>query len=228
MGIRINGVLGSTKTMSQNNVASQLVLKGTTTIGVVCKDGVILASDTRVTMGYYVAHKAGKKVYKIDDHIGMTIAGTVADAQRVVDILIANAALYKINMNRRMPLSSAARLVANLLFQNRYIPLATQVLVGGIDDTGPHVYNLDPYGSLTEEKMVSTGSGSPVAYGILEDKFKEDQSINDTLPIIARAVNAAMKRDVASGNNYNIIVINEDGYKELTDEEKAKLLKAGS
>jgi proteasome beta subunit len=179
-------------------------------------------------MGYYVAHKAGKKVYKIDDHIGMTIAGTVADAQRVVDILTANAQLYKINMNRPMPISSAARLVANLLFQNRYIPLATQVLVGGVDDTGPHVYNLDPYGSLTEEKMVSTGSGSPVAYGILEDKFKEDQSISETLPIIARAVNAAMKRDVASGNNYNIIVINELGYKELTDEEKARLLKAGS
>jgi proteasome beta subunit len=229
MGIpNINGVLGSTKTMSQNNVASQLVLKGTTTIGVVCKDGVILASDTRVTMGYYVAHKAGKKVYKIDDHIGMTIAGTVADAQRVVDILIANAQLYKINMNRRMPINAAARMVANLLFQNRYIPLATQVLVGGVDDSGPHVYNIDPYGSLTEEKMTSTGSGSPIALGVLEDKFKEGKTIDETLPIIARAVNAAMKRDVASGNSYNIIVINETGYKELTDEEKAKLLKAGS
>jgi proteasome beta subunit len=214
--------------MSQNNVASQLVLKGTTTIGVVCKDGVILASDTRVTMGYYVAHKAGKKVYKIDDHIGMTIAGTVADAQRVVDILIANAQLYKINMNRRMPINAAARMVANLLFQNRYIPLATQVLVGGVDDSGPHVYNIDPYGSLTEEKMTSTGSGSPIALGVLEDKFKEGKTIDETLPIIARAVNAAMKRDVASGNSYNIIVINETGYKELTDEEKAKLLKAGS
>jgi proteasome beta subunit len=214
--------------MSQNNVASQLVLKGTTTIGVVCKDGVILASDTRVTMGYYVAHKAGKKVYKIDDHIGMTIAGTVADAQRVVDILIANAQLYKINMNRRMPIPAAARMVANLLFQNRYIPLATQVLVGGVDDSGPHVYNIDPYGSLTEEKMTSTGSGSPVALGVLEDKFKEGKTIDEILPIIARAVNAAMKRDVASGNNYNIIVINESGYKELTDEEKAKLLKSGS
>lgn len=214
--------------MSQNNVASQLVLKGTTTIGVVCKDGVILASDTRVTMGYYVAHKAGKKVYKIDDHIGMTIAGTVADAQRVVDILIANAQLYKINMNRRMPINAAARMVANLLFQNRYIPLATQVLVGGVDDSGPHVYNIDPYGSLTEEKMTSTGSGSPIALGVLEDKFKEGKPIDEILPIIARAVNAAMKRDVASGNSYNIIVISETGYKELTDEEKAKLLKAGS
>jgi len=213
--------------MSQNNMANQLILKGTTTIGVVCKDGVILASDTRVTMGFYVAHKFGKKVYKIDNHLGMTIAGTVADAQRVVDILIANAQLYRINNNRPMPVNSAARLVANLLFQNRYIPLATQVLVGGIDDTGPHVYNLDPYGSLNEEKSVSTGSGSPLAYGVIEDKYREGMSISETLPIIAKAVNAAMKRDVASGNSYNIIVINEQGYKELTSEEKSSLLKLG-
>jgi proteasome beta subunit len=197
-------------------------------MGVVCKDGVILASDTRVTMGYYIAHKAGKKVYKIDDHIGMTIAGTVADAQRVVDILTANARLYKINLNRPIPISSAARLVANLLFSARYIPLATQVLVGGVDETGPHVYNLDPYGSLTEEKSVSTGSGSPIAYGILEDKYREGMTIAELLPVIARAVNAAMKRDVASGNNYNIIVIDKHGYKELSDEEKSKLLKSGS
>ncbi len=214
--------------MSQNNTIDQLVLKGTTTMGVVCKDGVILASDTRVTMGYYIAHKAGKKVYKVDDHIGMTIAGTVADAQRVVDILTANAQLYKINLNRPLPISSAARLVANLLFSARYIPLATQVLVGGMDETGPHVYNLDPYGSLTEEKSVSTGSGSPIAYGILEDKYREGMTIAELLPVIARAVNAAMKRDVASGNNYNIIVIDEHGYKELSDEEKSNLLKVGS
>ena len=193
-----------------------------------CKDGVILASDTRVTMGFYIAHKFGKKVYKIDDHIGMTIAGTVADAQRVVDILIANAKLYKINMNRPMPINSAARLVANLLFSARYVPLSTQVLVGGIDDTGPHVYNLDPYGSLTEEKSVSTGSGSPLAYGILEDKYREGMTITELLPIIVKSVNAAMKRDVASGNNYNIIIIDKYGYKELSDEDKSKLLKAGS
>jgi proteasome beta subunit len=210
--------------MAQNNTINQLVLKGTTTIGVVCKDGVILASDTRVTMGFYVAHKFGKKVYKIDDHLGMTIAGTVADAQRVVDILTANAQLYKINMNRPMPVNAASRLVANLLFSNRYIPLATQVLIGGIDETGPHVFNLDPFGSLTEEKSVATGSGSPIAYGVLEDKYKEGMNVEELLPIIVTAVNAAMKRDVASGNNYNVTVIDKKGYRELTAKEKSQLL----
>ena len=223
-GICYQILLGRQKNLAQNNAASQLVLKGTTTIGVVCKDGVILASDTRVTMGYYVAHKCGKKVYEIDDHLGMTIAGTVADAQRVVDILTANAKLYKIKMNRPMPVSAAARLIANLLFSARYVPLATQVLIGGVDTTGPHVYNLDPYGSLTEEKFVSTGSGSPLAYGILEDQYQEGMTIAEVLPTIVKAVNAAMKRDIASGNNYNVTVIDDNGYRELSKEEKSKLL----
>ena len=208
--------------MAQNNAPNQLALKGTTTIGAVCKDGVILASDTRVTMGFYVAHKFGKKVYKIDDHIGMTIAGTVADAQRVIDIITANVQLYRINLNRPMPVSSAARLTANLLFSAR--GLQAQVLIGGVDETGPHVFSLDPFGSLTEEKSVSTGSGSPIAYGVLEDKYREDMSIEELLPIIVKAVNAAMKRDVASGNNYNIIIIDKEGYRELAEAEKSKLL----
>ncbi|NWF86466.1 archaeal proteasome endopeptidase complex subunit beta [Candidatus Bathyarchaeota archaeon] len=210
--------------MINNDATNRLVLKGTTTIGVVCKDGVILASDTRVTMGFYVAHKHGKKIYKIDDHIAMTIAGSVADAQRTVDILTANVQLYKLNIGRPLPINSAARLVANLLFSSRYAPLLTQALIGGIDDTGPHIYSLDPFGSLTEEKCVATGSGSPIAYGILEDRYKEGVAIKEFLPIIVKAVNSAMKRDAASGDSFNVAVINEKGYRELTEEEKKKLL----
>lgn len=210
--------------MAANNMVDKLTLKGTTTIGVVCRDGVILASDTRVTMGFYVAHKHGKKIYKIDEHLGMTIAGTVADAQRTVDLLTANAQLYKINMGRPIPVNSAARLVANMLFSNRYLPLITQVLVGGVDETGAHVFSLDPFGSLTEEKCVATGSGSPIAYGVLEDKYKEGMTVEEALPIVVKAVNSAMKRDTASGDNFNIAVIDVKGFRELVDEEKKRLL----
>jgi len=212
------------KMANNNDVVNRLTLKGTTTIGVVCKDGVILASDTRVTMGFYVAHKHGKKVYQIDDHLAMTIAGSVADAQRAVDILTTNAHLYKINMGRPLPVNSAARLLSNLLFSSRYIPLLAQVLVGGVDDTGAHVFSIDPFGSLTEERYVSTGSGSPVAYGILEDKYREGASVKDMLPVIVKAVNAAMKRDSASGDSFNVSVIDEKGYRDLTDKEKKQLL----
>jgi len=199
-------------------------LKGTTTIGVVCKDGIILASDTRVTMGTFVAHKRGKKVYKIDDHLAMTISGSVADAQRTVDILKANAQLYKLNIKRPMPVNSAARLIANLFFSARLAPMIAQVLVGGVDGTGPHVFSLDPFGSLTEEKCVATGSGSPIAYGVLEDKYKEDVSIKDLLSVVVRAVDSAMKRDSASGDSFDVAVIDQKGYRDLSNDEKKGIL----
>ena len=212
--------------MSSSDSIEKLVLKGTTTAGVVCKDGVILASDTRVTMGTYVAHKHGKKVYKIDDHLGMTIAGTVADAQFTVDVLTANAQMYKVSRGRPLPVASAARLIANLLFSARYVPLLTQVLIGGVDDTGPHVFSLDPFGSLTEEKCAATGSGSPIVFGVLEDKYKEGMTVKELLPAILKAVNSAMKRDAASGDSYNVTVIDDKGYRELSDKEKKQLLAA--
>lgn len=210
--------------MVNNDVVNRLTLKGTTTVGVVCRDGVVLASDTRVTMGFYVAHKHGKKIYKVADHLAMTISGGVADAQRTVDVLTINAQLYELNIGRQIPVSSAARLIANLLFSARYAPLIAQVLVGGIDDAGPHVFSLDPFGSLTEEKCVATGSGSPIAYGVLEDKYKEDMPAREVLPVIVKAVSSAMKRDTASGDSFNVAVIDEKGYRELSQEEKKQLL----
>ena len=202
----------------------KLVLKGTTTIGIVCRDGVILASDTRVTMGYFVAHKKGKKIYQIDDHMAMTISGVVADAQRTVDILRANAHLYKLEIGRPMPISSGARLIANLLFSSRLAPLITQALIGGVDTSGPHVFSIDPFGSLTEEKCVATGSGSPIAYGVLEDKYKKDSTIQDMMSIVVRAVDSAMKRDIASGDSFDIVIINEKGLRKLDAKEKKGIL----
>jgi proteasome beta subunit len=202
----------------------KMALKGTTTVGVVCTDGVILSSDTRVTMGYFVAHKTGKKIYQIDDHIAMTISGSVADAQRVVEVLKVNAKLYKLNNGRPIPIKAASRLVANILFSARLAPLIAQILVGGVDSTGPHVFSLDPLGSLVEEKCVATGSGSPIAYGVLEDKYKEGSTIEEILPVVVRAVDSAMKRDIASGNNFDIAVITKEGYRALSTEEKKGIL----
>jgi len=195
-------------------------------VGVVCKDGVILGTDTRATMGNYVASKRAKKVYKITENLAMTIAGGVAVAQRVVEILRINSRLYELEKNRTIPVKSAARLVSNLLFSNREggNPLPMQALIGGFDDSGPHVFNLDPYGSLTEEKMVSTGSGSPFAYGVLESQYKEDSTVNEMLPIVVKAVDSAMKRDVASGDSFDVAVINDSGFRELSPEEKAAIL----
>ena len=204
----------------------QGILKGTTTVGVVCKDGVILGTDTRATMGNFIASKHAKKVYQITENLAMTIAGGVAAAQKVVEILKVNGSLYELEKNRRMPVKSAARLVQSILFSNREMgaPLPLQAIIGGFDETGPHVYNLDPYGSMLEEKMISTGSGSPYAYGVLEAQFKEDSSVEDTLGVVVRAIDSAMKRDVASGDSFDVAVINDKGFRELTPEEKKTIL----
>jgi proteasome beta subunit len=199
---------------------------GTTTVGATCSDGVILGTDTRATMGNYIASKKAKKVYKITDSLAMTIAGGVAVAQRIVDILKVNAQLFELEKGRPMPVQAAARLVSNILFSNRSVgmPLPLQALIGGYDETGPHIFNLDPFGSLIEEKVVSTGSGSPFAYGVLEDRFKEDCSIEEMLPVVVSAVDSAMKRDTASGDSFDVAVISEEGYRELSQEEKQALL----
>jgi len=203
------------------------LLKGTTTIGVVCRDGVVLSTDTRATMGYFVAHKKAKKLYKIDKHLAMTIAGAVADAQRVVDILSAYANMYRLTYGRPMPVSAAARLVANILFENRRSSLLVSTIIAGVDDEGPRIFQIDPFGSLTEEKCVSTGSGSPIAYGVLEDGYREGASVKEMLPVVVEAISSAMKRDVASGDDFDVAVITREGFRELTREEKDALLKRG-
>lgn len=207
----------------KNNIGEH---RGTTTVAAVCSDGVIFATDTRATMGNYVASKHAKKVYRITDRLAMTIAGGVAVAQRVVDILKVNAQLFDLEKGRPMPVGAAARLVSNVLFSNREVgmPLPLQALIGGFDETGPHVFNLDPFGSLTEEKVVSTGSGSPFAYGVLEDRYREGSTVKEMIPIVVRAVDSAMKRDTASGDSFDVAVITSEGYREMSQEEKQTIL----
>ncbi len=198
-----------------------MVLKGTTTMGLVCREGIVLATDTRVTMGFTVAHKYGKKIYPLDHHLAMTIAGGVADAQNVVEILKANAKLYTLSNNRVMPVAAAARLAANILFSSRWQgPLLLQALIGGVDDSGAHIYAIDPFGSVTEETCVSTGSGSPVAYGVLEDGYSSQLTVDEGISLAIRAVTSAMKRDAGSGDSYDVAVVTKDGYRELEATEK--------
>jgi proteasome beta subunit len=196
---------------------------GTTTVGLVCTDGIVLSTDTRVTAGFlYIAHRRGKKMYEIDRHVGVTIAGTVADAQNVVDTLRYYANMYRIEQQTPMPIHSVARLAANVFFSQRLFPFIADVLVGGVDREGPNLYSIDFFGSLTKEKMVSTGSGSPVAYGILESEFKNNKPVREVIPIAVKAVVAAMKRNAGTGDSFDVVTITKDGYRELSLEEKAQ------
>ncbi len=202
-------------------------LKGTTTVGLCCEDGVVLVTDRRATAGFLIAHKRAVKVYKLDKFVAATIAGRVADAQQIMDIAKAEFALYYLNQGRRIPVHSAARFLGNMLFSHRLFPMIVQSIVAGIDTSNPHLYTLDFLGSVVEEKtFVATGTGSPVAYGILEDNYIPTLPIEKGLNIGLRAVRAASQRDAATGNGFNIATITQtDGCVFLSEEQIDALIK---
>ncbi|MDD5616263.1 MAG: archaeal proteasome endopeptidase complex subunit beta [Candidatus Methanoperedens sp.] len=201
--------------------------KGTTTIGLVCDTGVVLATERRATMGHFIASKDAKKVYQIDDLIAMTTAGSVGDAQRLVKWMQVESRLYKMRREEPMTVKGIVSLLANILSGNRYYPYFVQLLVGGFDKNGPSVYSLDAIGGIIEEKKaVSTGSGSPMAYGVLEDRYVENMPIDDGVELAVRALHNAMKRDSASGDGIEVIKITSDGYIKIDDTEIERLRKA--
>jgi proteasome beta subunit len=197
---------------------------GTTTVGLVCKDGVVLASDRRATMGYFIASKDVDKIYAINDHIAMTIAGGVGDAQTLVRWMKAETKMYELKHEKKISVEAAATLLANILAQYKFFPFFVQLLVGGLDKE-PHVFSVDMLGGVTEEKMTSTGSGSPIAYGVLEELYTENKPVESNLEIAAKAVWAAMRRDAASGENVDLTYVKSSGFSRIPRKKVLDILK---
>ena len=198
------------------------IKKGTTTCAITCTDGVVLAADTRASAGFFIADRHVMKIQKVDDHLGMTIAGGVADAQNLVDTMRYNANIYRLSIKELIPVSSAARLCSNILFNQRYFPFYVQIIMAGFDqrEREGKIYNIDLFGSMTTEKFISTGSGSPVAYGYLESEFKDGISVNEAYKIAIQSIAAAIRRNAGTGDGINAVIIDKNGYRELTKEEK--------
>ena len=202
------------------------LLKGTTTIGLVCKDGVVLATERRATAGSFISNKQTQKLFKIDENIGITIAGLVGDAQVLARYLKAEVSLYRLRRSAPMTAEGAATLLANILSGNRYYPYYAWLILGGVDNKGSHVFSVDPAGGCIEDKFVSVGSGSPFAYGIVEEGYSRDLATGDAVDLALRGLTAAMKRDSASGDGYLAHVITPKEYRELSEDEINKRLKA--
>lgn len=209
--------------MSQEN---QDVKSGTTTVGIVFKDGVVLATERRATMGTLIASKKAKKVHAVAERIGMTIAGGVGDAQQLIRIINVECSLYQVRRGKPISVGAAATVLSNYLNQNRFTPYYVQLLVGGVDSQGPSVYSVDAAGGATlEENFVSTGSGSLTAYGVLEDRYTKDMKEADAVNLAVRALRAAMRRDSASGEGYNVVVITKDKFEYVPEETIQSLLR---
>jgi proteasome beta subunit len=197
---------------------------GTTTVALKCSDGIILATDKRATMGHFISNKAVNKIFQIDDSVATTIAGGVGDAQNIMRLLRAETRLYRMNRGEKATIKGIATLLSNVLNNNRYYPYIVMSIVAGVDEE-PRIFAVDPVGGLTEETFISTGSGSPIAYGLLESAFKSDRSVAENLPMAVKAVKVAMERDSASGNGVNLATINkESGFIQYSDEEVRKIL----
>lgn len=202
--------------------------KGTTTVGLVCSDGIVFGADTRASMGYFIAAKDVQKIHQVDDHLAMTIAGSVADAQTLVRVMQAELRLFKMRKGHNLSVNAATSLLANIMYQYKYFPFYVQILIGGVDTNGKgSIYNLDPLGGVTGENVISTGSGSPMAYGLLEDQYVENRPIKENLKLAGRAIATAMKRDAATGEHVDLIHVNADGFKRYSRDEIKKILEGG-
>jgi proteasome beta subunit len=186
-------------------------IPGATTIGVVCRDGVILASEKRVSYGYLVVSKGGRKVFRITDQIGAACAGLVGDMQILTREVEAQANLYSMDVGRSISVRSAAKLMSNILFNRRYAPLITQTIVAGLDEEGPSLYVLDVLGSLIPDKYAVVGSGTEIAVGVLEEGYKEDMKIKEAKDLVTRSIKSAISRDVMSGDGIDFLIITKEG-----------------
>ncbi len=197
--------------MTEQAQPPYLFIPGATTIGVVCDEGVILASEKRVSYGYMVMSRTGKKVFKIADHIGAACAGLVSDMQILIREVEAYSNLFKLDANRPIPVKSAAKVMSNLLFGRRLFPLITQTIVGGMDDEGPSIYVLDVLGSVIPDKYAAVGSGSEIAYGLLEQGYKEGMTMKEAKDLVTRAIRSAVSRDIMSGDGIDLLTITKEG-----------------
>ncbi|MBI2139003.1 proteasome subunit beta [Candidatus Woesearchaeota archaeon] len=197
---------------------------GTTTVAMVCKDGIVLCADKRVTSGYLIAYKKYEKIVQVNDNIAVTVAGTVSDVQLLTKLLRAEIKLKDLRSGRSTNVKEAVNLLSNMVYNNirkfSLIPGISHFIVGGKDDEGLHVYDIGADGSVTHvDDYTCSGSGSVMAYGVLETLFKKDMSIEEGVRLGAKAINAAVQRDIASGNGIDILSITKEGIRKVLSKE---------
>ncbi|MFW5990908.1 MAG: proteasome subunit beta [Nanoarchaeota archaeon] len=204
-------------------VDKENIMKGTTTVGIRCEDGVILAADKRVTTGHLIAGQL-QKIFEITDNMAITTAGGVSDNQLLTKLIKAELKLKEVRTNKKTSVKEAANLLSQLVYNNirkmSMIPGITHLLLGGSDSTGNHLYEVYPDGSLNEyEKFVASGSGSTMVYGVLETLYKEDMSGDECVDLALKALSAALKRDSASGDGFVVVKITPEGIERVADKD---------
>lgn len=190
-------------------------MPGATAVGITFSEGVVLAAEKRVSYGNFVINKNTKKTFPITDYVGAACAGMIADMQVLVRQVGALAKIRKLETRRNVAPNSIAKLMSVIMFERRFFPLLTQVIVGGINDK-PRIYTLDPVGSVLPDEYAAVGTGAEMALGVLDSEFKQKMSLDKARELAVKAIKSSIQRDSASGDGIDVLITTHDGYTEET------------
>ena len=196
-----------------------MYMPGATAVGVTFDGGVVFASEKRIAFGNFLVSKTTKKTFPITPKVGATCAGLVADMQILSLQIAALAKIRKMELKRDVPPNTVAKMMSNMMYERRYFPLLTQVIVGGVVDK-PIMYTLDPLGSVLPDEYAAVGTGAEMALGVLDPQFKKNMTKDEAVDLAKRAVRSASMRDSASGDGLDVLVITNEGTEEFTEEIK--------
>jgi len=193
-----------------------MYMPGATAVGITFNEGVVFASERRIAYGNFVVSKTTKKTFVITPHVGAACAGLVADMQILSLQIAALAKIRRMEIKRDVPPNTIAKMMSNMMYERRFFPLLTQVIVGGLVDK-PIIYTLDPLGSVLPDDYAAVGTGAEMALGVLDPQYKKDLTEAQAVDLAVKSVRAASMRDSASGDNIDVLVMNKDGAKETTE-----------
>ena len=204
------------------DVSTEVIKAGTSTVGITYNGGVVVGADHRATMGHFIANKSVQKLFRISKNVALTTAGLVGHAQSLSRTLAAELRLFELKRDQEMTVKGASTLTANILSGR---PHYVQLLIVGVDDSGPSVYSIDSAGGSIPDVYCATGSGSPFMYGVLEDQFKPGMTQDEALALAAKSLLASAQRDAASGNGMDLAFITQKaGFNQLSEEDVSELL----
>ena len=192
-----------------------MYMPGATAVGITFNDGVVFASERRIAYGNFVVSKTTKKTFVITPHVGAACAGLVADMQILSLQIAALAKIRRMEIKRDVPPNTIAKMMSNMMYERRFFPLLTQVIVGGLVEK-PTIYTLDPLGSVLPDDYAAVGTGAETALGILDQQYTKELAEAQAVELAVKSVRAASMRDSASGDNIDVLVMNKDGAKETT------------
>ena len=193
-----------------------MYMPGATAVGITFNEGVVFASERRIAYGNFVVSKTTKKTFVITPHVGAACAGLVADMQILSLQIAALAKIRRMEIKRDVPPNTIAKMMSNMMYERRFFPLLTQVIVGGLVDK-PIIYTLDPLGSVLPDDYAAVGTGAEMALGVLDPQYKKDLTEAQAVDLAVKSVRASIMRDSASGDNIDVLVMNKDGAKETTE-----------